>query len=77
MGQFVIEIQGNALLSYYHSAEEVQSGVASQDYYLKCSYAAVSTVPLHTIMLIEENGNVVKKEIFFHPTTEAEITEEE
>ena len=50
MGAFVIEIQGSALLSYYHNEGEVESGVADQDYYLKCSYAAVSTVPLHTIM---------------------------
>jgi len=70
MGAFVLEIQGSAMLTTFHSEAEVQSGVASQDYYTKCSYAAVSTVPRHTIILMSEDGNIVKKETFYHPTIE-------
>lgn len=76
MSQFVIEIQGNALLSYHHNEEEVRNGVANQDYYLKCSYAAVSNVPIHTIMLVDESGNTIKKEVFYHPPTGTETLEE-
>ena len=67
MGAYVLEIQGSSMLTTYHSEAEVQSGVASQDYYTKCSYAAVSTIPMHTIVLMSENGEIIKKEIFFHP----------
>lgn len=76
MGTFVIEIQDNAMLSFYHNEQETQSGVAKQDYYQKCGYACVSSVPRHVIILMTENGDVLQKEIFFHPTTPAETEEE-
>ncbi len=67
MGAYVLEIQGSTMLTTYHSEAEIQSGVANQDFYTKCSYASVSQVPMHTIILMSENGNIEKKETFFHP----------
>jgi len=67
MGAFVLEIQNNTLLSYYHTAEEVESGVAKQDFYQKCGVACVSSVARHTIILMREDGQILQQEVFFHP----------
>lgn len=31
------------------------------------SYAAISTVPVHTVMLHDERGDVIEKLVFDHP----------
>ena len=72
MGAFVLEIQNDAILTYHHTEAEVQSGVAKQDYYQKCGSACVSSVERHTIILMSEDGTIINKETFFHPTVSGE-----
>lgn len=69
MGAFVLEIQNNVIVTpiSYHNETEVQNGVAKQDYYQKCGTACVSSVARHTIILMSEDGTIIKKETFFHP----------
>ena len=71
MGAFVIEIQNNVIVTpiSYHNEAEVQSGVAKQDYYQKCGTACVSTIERHIIILMSEDGNIIKKETFSHIPT--------
>lgn len=47
---------------------------AEQEYHTKLSYAAVSTVPLHAVTMLAENGKMVKYEAYDH--TPAPETEE-
>ena len=74
MGAFVLEIQNNVIVTpiSYHSEAEVQSGVAKQDYYQKCGSACVSSIERHTIILMGEDGTIIKKETFFHPIVSGE-----
>ena len=68
MGAFVLEIQNNVLLSYYHTLEEVENGIAKQDFYQKCGVACVSNVARHTIILMREDGYILQQETFTHNT---------
>lgn len=48
---------------------------AEQEYHTKLSYAAVSTVPLHAVTMLTENGKMVKYECYDHRQPEA-VSEE-
>ena len=70
MKYIVIEIQrtiGNTTtaINTIHS----DPNIANQDFFTKCSYAAVSGLPRHTIVLLNEGGTELKCETF---TTEPE-----
>lgn len=43
---------------------------AEQKYHTILSYAAVSTLPLHTAVILSEEGTVIKKEFYKHSTEE-------
>lgn len=66
MGVFVLEIQDNALTPFYYSQQQYESGVADQKFHEVCSYAAVSNVARHVVMMINGEGGVLKQEIFNH-----------
>ena len=42
---------------------------AESEFYTKLSYAAVSEVDVHTVLLIDEHGNVLKREFYEHIST--------
>ena len=39
---------------------------AEQKYHEILSYAAVSTIPIHTAVILSEEGNLIKKECYRH-----------
>lgn len=65
---FIIEIQFNgeeatpALLWEFQTAKNV----AEQSYHNKLSYAAVSDVRAHTVSLVNERGEIIKSETYYH-----------
>ena len=40
--------------------------LALQEFHVRCSYAAVSSVEIHTIMVVMPDGTVKKTETFMH-----------
>lgn len=40
--------------------------LAEQRYHTVLSYAAVSNVPVHTVLLISDEGNILKKDSYDH-----------
>ena len=44
---------------------------AESAFYQKLSYAAISEVDIHTVILLDEHGNTIKREFYEH-ITEAE-----
>ena len=68
MYYLVLELQKDttllALVNTY--AERSQ---AEQKYHTVLSYAAVSSVPIHTVLLINENGHIIKQDSYLHPKT--------
>ena len=43
---------------------------AEQKYHEILSYAAVSTLPIHTAVILSEEGNLIKKESYRHEVSE-------
>lgn len=39
---------------------------AQSEFYLKCGYAAVSSVYLHTVFFVTNDGKLVDKKVFMH-----------
>ena len=44
--------------------------IAEQKYHEILSYAAVSTIPIHTAVILSEEGNIIKKEVYRHENEE-------
>lgn len=70
MGVFVLEIQNNTLTPYYYNQQQYENGVAYQKFHEICSYASVSSVERHVVMMINNEGGVLKQEIFNHPNNQ-------
>lgn len=66
MGVFVLEIQNDNLTPLHYSQQQYESGIADQKFHEVCSYAAVSNVARHVVMMINDVGVVIKQEIFNH-----------
>ena len=66
MGVFVLEIQNNVCTPTYYSQQQYESGVADQKFHEVCSYAAVSDVERHVVLMINNEGGTLKQEIFNH-----------
>lgn len=65
MNFIVIELQTTdttAALNYVF-ADRLQ---AEQKYHETLSYAAVSAVPIHTVVMLNEQGTLIKSESYFH-----------
>ena len=39
---------------------------AESAYYMTLSAAAISSVPVHTVMLYDEHGNIIKRDTYEH-----------
>lgn len=66
MGVFVLEIQNDNLAPLHYSQQQYENGVADQKFHEVCSYAAVSNVARHVVMMMNDVGVVIKQEIFNH-----------
>jgi len=66
MGASIIEIQNGTTVTPipHYSATEVQNRTALSAWYTKCGVAAVSGVTNHAIVLLADDGFVIKREIF-------------
>ena len=63
----IIEIQQGAEGAPAILTEVMESRPqAEQTYHTKLSYAAVSTVRVHTVAMMDETGTVIKKETYYH-----------
>ena len=66
MGASIIEIQNGITVTPipHYSAAEVQNRTALSAWYTKCGVAAVSGVTNHTIVLLADDGFIIRKEVF-------------
>ena len=62
----VLELQKNdtlaALVNTY-----IERSQAEQQYHTVLSYAAVSSIPIHTVLLISDEGHIIKQDSYVHP----------
>lgn len=75
MTNYVFEMQDGTILSQSFDDEAVKSGQALSNYYSRCSFAAMSSVVHHTIMLIDEVGNTLQCAHFYHEPVSQEEEE--
>ena len=70
-GYLVIELQKlkDGMLSQLCTAYTDRS-VAEQKYHQILGFAAVSDVPIHTAVILSEEGNLIKKESYRHEVAE-------
>lgn len=68
----IIEIQhsNDGSTAVLHEVKSEQS-VAEQTYHTKLAYAAVSEVNVHSVVMLDDYGNRVKGETYYHGTIEA------
>lgn len=64
----VLELQKDATLTALVDTF-IERPQAEQRYHTVLSYAAVSSVPIHTVLLINEEGHVLKQDSYLHPKT--------
>ena len=72
MGAFIIEIQNSTIVTPipHYTEEQVADRTALSAWYTKCGVAVASSVEMHTIILMSDNGSIIKKEVFTHSTEE-------
>ena len=73
----VIEMQTTTGSTAVISTAYSDINIAQQAFYSTCSFAVVSSVPVHTVMLVSETGRVIKCECFSHPEDKPEPDTEE
>lgn len=61
----VLELQKDATLAALVDTY-IERPQAEQRYHTVLSYAAVSSVPIHTVLLINEEGHVLKQDSYIH-----------
>lgn len=67
----VIEMQKQANGNLTHLVNSyTDRQTAEQKYHTILSYAAVSTLPIHTAVILSDEGTVIKKEFYKHSTEE-------
>lgn len=62
----IIEIQYNGETAVSLKTDEPDESKAEQKYHQTLSYAAVSNVPHHTVVLLTDYGDTKKKETYHH-----------
>lgn len=67
----VMEIQKSTDVSTIVTTHETRSE-AEQKYHTVLAYAAVSNVPVHSAVMISDNGDFIKTESFEHPVQSGE-----
>ena len=68
VAEFQTTGETTAILTYTYT----ESNLAEQKYHEILSYAAVSSVPLHAVSLMNEYGCVAKNEFYTHDVSESE-----
>lgn len=66
----VIELQTNDGTTSVLTTTFADESLAYQKYHQILSFAAASTVDIHTAVVINEYGNLLRNETFDHRTTE-------
>ena len=68
---FIIEIQGYAGGSFAHlvTTSETRNG-AEAEYHRVLAAAAVSSLPIHSAVILDATGNAIKHECYTHEVTE-------
>ena len=66
MGASIIEIQNGIIVTPipHYTAAEVQDQTAKSAWYTKCGIACVSGVSNHAVILLADDGTVIKREVF-------------
>ena len=66
MGASIIEIQNGITVTPipHYTAAEVQNRTALSAWYTKCGVAVSSGVTNHTVVLMADDGTVIRKEMF-------------
>lgn len=67
----VMEIQKSESVSTIVNTYETRNG-AEQKYHTVLAYAAVSEIPKHSAVLLNEDGTYIKSECFEHPVQSGE-----
>ncbi len=62
----ILEIQNNEDTVVSIKKDEPNEALAEQDYHTKLSYAAVSSIKHHTVVLLSDYGDIRKKETYHH-----------
>ena len=76
MNYIIIETQtNNGVTAVVPPVVKSNYNEAEQQYHAMLSFAAVSTVPLHTVTMLTERGNIVKHECYVHEAEEPEAAE--
>ena len=57
MKYYVFEMQDGAVLSQSFNRTELENGTAASNFYSRCASAAISSVPVHTVMFVDDKGN--------------------
>ncbi len=63
----VVELQKNDTLSALISTY-MERNVAEQAYHNTLAYAAVSTIPVHSVILLSDEGRTIKMDSYTHET---------
>ena len=68
MYYIIVEIQksSNGTIAIVPPASYVESNVAEQAYHTALAFAAVSSVAVHTVVMLDEVGNRIKGETYYH-----------
>ena len=73
----VIEMQTTGKVTSVIATDFEEKPVALQKYFQCLSYAAVSSVPVHTVVLLNPIGNIEKRDFFERPQMNPETGKEE
>lgn len=66
MNYLTIELQTNNGTTANIITQYTNLSMAESAFYSTCSSAVVSSVEIHAIVLMDENGNTLKNEFFTH-----------
>ena len=68
MGSFILEIQNDTMVTpiQHFTEAETNNGTARAAFYQTCAVACVSQVERHTVIWMDEEGHVNKRETFTH-----------
>lgn len=64
--EYVIELQDGTMLSESFTSSEASQGLSLSNFFMRCGSAALSTVRCHVILLIDEDGAELRREVFCH-----------
>lgn len=69
---YEIQADGAGGASHLPPIDKATENEAWSEFYLKCAYAATSTVPIHTVILAMVDGRVLQVKSFAHKEVNAE-----